>query len=140
MFYLNSKPKLKLLFGSLIVLSFLFLGLNNASAVGNAYFPQDTTINLSGSGTNYTVVGGSDADSVVVNTNNFVVTISSGQTFTITSANKYQFTNNQGFSSTCNSSKSTLVLTSSVTKVVTLHPTPISFSVHLAVAAAVAAE
>ncbi len=109
MLSINLNSKLKLLLGSLLVVSFFSLGLNSAFAVGNAYFPQATTLLLTGTGFSYTIIAGSDADSVVVSTNSFTITISSGQSFTITSTDLHSFIGSS-FTTTCNAAKSLTTL------------------------------
>ena len=104
-------------------MSFLFLGVSSAGAVGDAYFPQDTTLTINS--VNYTILAGSDADSVVANATTAVVTVSAGQSISITSAGRFRLDNDQGFTTTCTTSVSTLtmsVATGGSSKTVTITP------------------
>ncbi len=98
-----------------------FAGVNYANAAGNAYFPQDTTVELSlGS---FNIVGGSDADTVTTNgTTTITVTISTGQNFIFESAGRKLLENDGGFSTSCAESKSSLNLTVSATTTVIITP------------------
>lgn len=104
--------------------AFLFSNYNYALAVGDAYFPQDTTVNLTvgGVSTNFTIVAASDADTVVVDTSTITVTISSGQSFQITSADKKKLINNSTIQYTCTSSEASLTLTVSTQTVIVITP------------------
>src|SRR3989344_3595911 len=123
MSYLALQLKPKFLLGSLLLLSFLFLGVSSAGAVGDAYFPQDTTLTINS--VNYTILAGSDADSVVANATTAVVTVSAGQSISITSAGRFRLDNDGGFTTTCTTSVSTLLLSMPVggsSKTVTITP------------------
>lgn len=98
------------------------VGVNQAKAVGDAYFPQDTTVALDVG--NLTIVGGSDADTVTTNgVNSVTVTISSGQSFTIESAaRKILDTTDGAFSTTCSENKSSVTITNSTTRTVVITP------------------
>lgn len=97
---------------------------SDALAVGAAYFPQDTTVNLTigGNSTNFTIVSESDADSVVAKTNSIAVTMSSGQSFKIKSSEKKKLTNDGGFKVKCDSAESSI--TATVTTTTTFNITP----------------
>lgn len=74
------------------LLLFLFVfDTSFALAVGDAYFPQNTTatLTLSGSSVDFTIEAGSDADEVTVNTGNIVVKITGGQRFNLISNDRY---------------------------------------------------
>jgi len=101
----------------------LVAGSNYAHAVGAGYFQQDTIVQLTaGGGTDYTILGGSDSDSVTVNTTTIAVTISSGETFTLTSASKFKLNNDGGFNTSCNGSVTQVVITSAVSTTVNITP------------------
>jgi len=113
-------------FYSLLLLTFLagsifWVGVNYANAVGDAYFPQDTTVALDAG--NFTIAAGSDADTVTTNGTTITVTISTGQSFTLESASRKLLNNDGGFSTSCsNENKSTINLTVSVTTTVVITP------------------
>ena len=91
-------------------------GIDQAKAVGDAFFPQDITVALDGG--NLTIVGNSDADSVVATNTNITVTISAGQSFILESTDRKLLNNDGGFSSSCSESKSSLSMTVTTTKTV----------------------
>ncbi len=95
---------------SLVLTGGVFLvGAGQAWAVGDAYFPQDTSVSMT-PGT-FTIVAGSDADSVVTTATTVTVTISYGQTFTFKSDSRLQLDVSGTYSSrTCNTSESTVVI------------------------------
>ncbi len=100
--------------------AFLF-GVNQAKAVGDAYFPQDTTVTLDVG--NFTIIGGSDADTVETNgTTTITVTISADQSFTLESADRRILANNGGFSYSCFSDKSSIKITSTTTRTIIITP------------------
>ena len=122
---LNIHKKLsKILYAFLIL--FLLLTFNSNSALAaDANFPQDTTVALtiSGSTINFTIIGGSTADSVTTNTGNLQVTMSSGQTFTFRSDDKYWLENTLSNSLIrCENSYSQIALTVTETKTITITP------------------
>lgn len=94
--------------------------INQAQAVGAAYFPQDTTVSL-GVG-NFTIEGGSDADVVTTTNTSVTITISSGQTFVFLSPGRKLLENNGGYAASCTSAQSRLSITSSTTKTVIITP------------------
>jgi len=106
---------------AILIAAFLLAGINQAQAVGDAYFPQDTTVALDVG--NMTIEGGSDADSVVATNNNITLTISADQTFVLLSSGKKRLSNNGGYSFECSSTQSRIQITSSTTKTVVISPT-----------------
>lgn len=96
------------------------VGVNQAKAVGDAYFPQDTTVALDVG--NMTIVGESDADSVVTTSTTITVTISSGQKFTLESPDRKLLNNDVGYSHSCFSNKSQLIIDSSLATTVVITP------------------
>ena len=96
------------------------ISLNQAKAVGNASFPQNTTVTVSAG--DLTIIGGSDADTVTTNGDTITVTISSGQSFTLESAGRKLLNNDGGFSYTCTDDKSSITMTSSTTITVIISP------------------
>src|SRR3989344_103727 len=106
---------------AILIAAFLLAGINQAQAVGDAYFPQDTTVALDVG--NMTIEGGSDADSVVTTNNNITLTISADQTFVLLSSGKKRLSNNGGYSFECSSTQSRISITSSTTKTVVISPT-----------------
>src|SRR3989344_4976606 len=106
---------------AILMAGVLLVETNQAQAVGDAYFPQDTTLALDVG--NLTIEGGSDADSVVSTNNNITVTISSGQTFVLLSSGKNRLSNDGGYSFSCSSTQSRISITSSTTKTVVISPT-----------------
>lgn len=104
-----------------LVAGLLTVGVYQAKAVGNAYFPQDTTIALDVG--NFTIVGGSDADTVTVSSTQITVTISTGQLLTIDSPGRKILSNDIGYSYSCSSDKSSIVIdTTTTTKTVVITP------------------
>lgn len=105
-------------------LAFLFFSSSHALAVGDAYFPQDTTVNLTvdSASTNFTIVGESDANEVTVNTSSITVNISAGQTFKLKSSGGNKLTNDGGIVSTCSGGERSLTVTVSATKTVIISP------------------
>lgn len=93
----------------LFSLLILFSGFQIALAVGDAYFPQDTTVSLDQG--DFTIAGGSDADEVTVASTNVTVKISPDQTFTFKSSGRKILTNNSGYTYSCSSSESSLRIT-----------------------------
>ena len=128
--FLASKSKIKfenyqsLLLFLLFLLTFLSFSSNYALAVGDAYFPQDTTVNLTvdGSSTNFTIVAESEANEITVNTSSITVNISNGQTFKLKSYNGNKLTNDGGLSYTCSGGETLLTVTVSSTKNVIISP------------------
>src|SRR3989344_1520487 len=104
------------------LMSGVFLvGVNQAKAVGDAYFPQNTTVTLTEG--DFTIVGPSDADTVVTNGNvSITVTISADQTFTLESAGRKLLNNDGGFVHTCADDKSSLIITTTTTITVIITP------------------
>lgn len=99
----------------------LLVGVDQAKAVGDAYFPQDTTIALD-VGT-FRIVGGSDADTVTTSNTQITVTISTNQSLTIESDDRKILNNNQGYTYSCFSNKSSIIIdTTTTTKTVVITP------------------
>jgi len=115
-----------LLWSAVFLLTFLYfsLNLNYALAVGDAYFPQDTTVNLTidGVSTDFTVVSESEANEVTVNTSSITVNISPGQTFKLKSSDGDKLVNDGGVSYSCSGGESLLTLTVSSIKTVVISP------------------
>src|SRR3989344_904539 len=109
---------------SLLTFLFFSLSLNYALAVGDAYFPQDTTVNLTidGVSTDFTVVSESEANEVTVNTSSITVNISPGQTFKLKSSDGDKLVNDGGVSYSCSGGESSLTLTVSSIKTVVISP------------------
>ena len=119
------RKKCNLLILSIIVFfTFLTLGAGYALAVGDAYFPQDTTVQLTvdGTTTDFTIIGGSDANEVTTDASSVTVSISSGQTFTFKSSTGNKLTNNGGFAYSCSGNESTLTLTVSSQQTIVISP------------------
>lgn len=115
------KSKLSLsLFVAILVTALFAVETNYANAVGNAYFPQDTTVALDVG--NFTIVGGSDADSVTTSNTQVTIGISTGQSFTLESSNRYLLVNDSGYTYECLSNKSAITITSATTKTVIITP------------------
>lgn len=110
------------LFLTVLVIGLYAIGINHAYAVGNAYFPQATTVTL-GVG-DFTITAGSDADTVVTTGTNITVTISTGQTFTLQSSDRKLLENDSTsiYTYSCDSDKSTITLTSTTTRTVIITP------------------
>lgn len=96
------------------------VGINYANAVGDASFPQDTTVALDVG--DMTITAGSDADTVVATNTNITVTISSGQSFTLESTGRKLLENNGGFQYTCSEGKSSVTLTVSTATTIIITP------------------
>ncbi|MDP3792299.1 MAG: SH3 domain-containing protein [bacterium] len=113
-----------LLWSGLFLLTFLSFSSNYALAVGDAYFPQDTTVNLTvdGVSTNFTIVGESEANEITVNTSSITVNISGGQTFKFKSSGGNKLTNDGGLSHSCSGGETLLTVTVSSTKNVVISP------------------
>ena len=96
----------------------------NSKAVGDASFPQDTTLQITVGGTltNYTISGPSDADSLIVNPSSFVITISPGQSFTVTSSDRHVFINDSSLQTTCSGSSSRVAIGAYIQRPVTITP------------------
>ncbi len=129
--FLVSKSKINLikspqflLWSAVFLLTFLSFSSNYALAVGDAYFPQDTTINLtvSGTSTNFTIVAGSEANSVTINPSSITVNISAGQTFKFKSSLGNSLTNDRGTAYTCSGGATLLTLTVPATNSVVISP------------------
>ncbi len=112
------------------LLTFLSLSSNYALAVGDAYFPQDTIINLTidGSSTNFTVVGESEANQVTVDTSSITVNISPGQTFKFRSYGGNKLTNDGGIVISCSGGESQLTITVTTIKNIVISPDATSCS------------
>ena len=119
-----------LLWLAVSLLTFFYCSSNYALAVGDAYFPQDTTVNLtlSGTSTDFTVVSESEANEVTVNTSSITVNISPGQTFKLKSSDGDKLTNDGGVSYSCSGGESVLTLTVSSIKTVVISPDPATCS------------
>lgn len=98
-----------------------FVGINQARAVGDAYFQQNTTVTLDVG--NFTIVGGSDADTVTTNgTTSITVTISAGQSFELESTDRKTLNNDGGFTPSCTFDKSSVTLTVTTQTTVIITP------------------
>lgn len=113
-----------LLSSAVFLLTFLFFSSNYALAVGDAYFPQDTTVNLTvdGTSTNFTIVAESDANEVTFNTSSITVNISSGQTFKLKSNGGNKLTNDANIAYSCSGGETSLTVTRSATNSVVISP------------------
>ena len=100
------------------------LGTNQANAVGNAYFPQATTVALDVG--NFTISDGSDADTVTTTNTTVTVTISTGQSFTLESSDRKLLINDSTYSYECLSDKSSITITSTTTRTVIITPSSTS--------------
>ncbi len=96
------------------------IGVNQAKAVGDAYFPQDTTVALDMG--NFVIAGGSDADSVTTTNAKVTVVVSSGQTFIFQSADRKLLDNDGSYATSCSEDKSSLTITATVTTTVVITP------------------
>lgn len=94
--------------GLMVIVSFLFLLAEPVLAVGDAYFPQDTTLTLDGS--NYTIIQSSNADQISTSGDTLTLLMSAGQEFVLKSADRRVMTNNGGYSYSCSSSESRLTV------------------------------
>ena len=108
----------------LVALVLLFFSSSDALATGDAYFPQDTTVNLTvdGTSTDFTIVAESDANEVTANTSSITVNISPGQTFKLKSSGGNKLTNDGGIVYNCSGGETTLTLTVSSIKTVIISP------------------
>ncbi len=124
--YHQLRDKILIRITVLLLLNWVLLVASDALAVGNASFPQATTVSItvSGASTNFIISAGSDADSLTVNPSSFVFQISNGQRFTITSAQRFKFINNSSVATICESNNtSTLdVLGTTLTRTITVTP------------------
>lgn len=113
-----------LLSSAVSLLTLLSFSSNYALAVGDAYFPQDTIINLTvdSSSTNFTVDANSEANQVTVNTSSITVNISPGQTFKLRSYGGNKLTNDGGVVYSCSGGESLLTLTVTTIKDVVISP------------------
>src|SRR3989344_8837607 len=100
----------KILLSTTVCLSLILLsaGVPDALAVGNAYFPQNTTLTLDGS--NYTIVQSSNADQVSTSGDTLTLLMSAGQEFVLRSADRRVMTNSGSYSYSCSSSQSSLTV------------------------------
>lgn len=109
------------LFLVFLMLGVFYIGTNWVKAVGDAYFPQDTTIVLDVG--NFRIVGGSDADTVTASNTQVTVTISTGQSLTIESDDRKLLNNDLGYTYSCFSNKSSIIIdTTTTTKTVVITP------------------
>lgn len=118
----NNKFSLFLLF-ILLISGLFFFRVSDSKAVGDAYFPQDTTIQLGG--VNYTITGGSDADEITTSGNTISIKISPSQQIIFKSSDRKLLTNSSGYSFSCSSTESSITITvpiSSSQKTVTITP------------------
>ncbi len=100
-------------FLTLLIFGLFLARVPNAKAVGDAYFPQDTTVGLNIG--NFTITAGSDADTVVTTSNNITVTISNGQSFTLKSSSRKELSISGSYTSlTCTDNESSVVITPSL--------------------------
>jgi hypothetical protein len=108
------------------ILCFLFLPVL-VLAVDDLSFDADTTISLSGSGIDLTVVSGSKVDQMVVNSTDVQFTLSSNSHIVLRSGDKYELTNTYNGNSvgyTCGSSYSEIDLYGPPSGTKTLTVTP----------------
>lgn len=118
----NNKFSLFLLL-TLIITGLFFFRVGDVKAVGNAYFPQDTTIQLGS--VNYTIVGGSDADEVTTSGGTITILISAGQSIVFESSDKKILTNNSSLDYSCSATKSSITVafpSTTTQKTVTITP------------------
>ncbi|MBI2674268.1 MAG: SH3 domain-containing protein [Candidatus Yanofskybacteria bacterium] len=118
------KINFSLLLVAVLAAGVFWVGVNQASAVGDAYFPQATTVALDVG--NIVISAGSDADSVVTTNLTITITISSGQSMVLTSAGKLQLSNNGGYTFTCEVDQSRLSIVPSSTQTIIVTPTSTS--------------
>ena len=119
-----SKIDFSLLLVAVLAVGVFWVGVNQASAVGNASFPQATTVALDVG--NIVISAGSDADSVVTTNLTITITISSGQSMVLTSTGKLQLSNNGGYGFTCETNQTRLSIVPSVTETIIITPTSTS--------------
>ncbi len=105
------------LFLAFLVASVFGVGINQAKAVGDAYFQEETTVTMDVG--DFTILGGSDADSVIATNTNITITISAGQTFTLTSPDRKLLTNDGNVSYSCSANRSSITITGTKTVVIT---------------------
>ena len=118
------KINFSLLLVAVLAVGMFWVGVNQASAVGDASFPQATTVALDVG--DIVISAGSDADSVVTTNLTFTVTISSGQSMVLTSTGKLQLSNNGGYGFTCETNQTRLSIVPSVTETIIITPTSTS--------------
>ena len=119
-----SKIDFSLLLVAVLAVGVFWVGVNQASAVGDASFPQATTFALDVG--NIVISAGSDADSVVTTNLTITITISSGQSMVLTSTGKLQLSNNGGYGFTCETNQTRLSIVPSVTETIIITPTSTS--------------
>jgi len=119
-----SKIDFSLLLVAVLAVGVFWVGVNQASAVGDASFPQATTVALDVG--NIVISAGSDADSVVTTNLTITITISSGQSMVLTSTGKLQLSNNGGYGFTCETNQTRLSIVPSVTETIIITPTSTS--------------
>ncbi|KKU75215.1 MAG: hypothetical protein UY01_C0020G0002 [Candidatus Nomurabacteria bacterium GW2011_GWB1_47_6] len=78
------------------------------AVVGNAYFPQNTTLTLDGS--SYTIVQSSNADQISTSGDTLTLLMSAGQEFVLKSSDRRVMTNSGNYSYSCSSSESSLTV------------------------------
>mgnify|MGYP001578281642 FL=1 len=76
---IKNKPSL-LFLSFVLVAGMLLAGVNQAQAVGDAYFSEDTTVSMDNG--DFTIAANSDADEVTTNATTVTVKITGGQSFT----------------------------------------------------------
>lgn len=118
----NNKFSLFLLSTFLIIGVFL-VETNQAKAVGDAYFPQDTTITLSN--VNFTITGGSNADEITTDSGTITIKISAGQEIVFKSPDRKILTNDSNFDYSCSTTESSIAIrfpSTTTQKTVTITP------------------
>ncbi|MEK7539021.1 MAG: peptidoglycan-binding domain-containing protein [Patescibacteria group bacterium] len=105
----------KLKLGLLIAVLSLFVGVAN-SAFALTY-SADVVITINGN--NYTILSGSEATSIVLDTTTLQVVTPASATFTLISPNRHTLTNNGSLTATCTNGESKLIITASLDVTVT---------------------
>jgi len=103
--------KMKRILSTIVCLSLflLLVGMPDVLAVvGDAYFPQDTSLTLDGS--TYTIAASSNADQVSTSGDTLTLLMSAGQEFVLRSADRRVMTNSGSYSYSCSSSQSSLTV------------------------------
>ncbi len=112
-----------------IILGFIVFGFAHRVLAANLTYSSDTTIALTSPAINFTILAGSSADSLVVNTGNIVVIIPVSVSFNITSASRDLavngiFFSNSAISQTCNNGVAKFSVASSNTQTLSLTISP----------------
>jgi len=107
----------KLKIGLLVAVLSLGIGVANSASAAAVTYDIDTVITINSN--NYTILGGSAATSVVLDTTTLTVEVPASTTFTLISSGRHTLANDGGLTATCTNGESRLAISTASTVIIT---------------------